>query len=184
MIRFDPLTTLLVVALESELPRDMAAGWQIIYSGVGKLNAAITLCEAPPLYKPQQVVNYGTVGGIRAGLSGLYRVTRFQERDMDVWTLGFVLGQTPFEDDVIIDFDADGLSCGTGDHFVNTAPEMTSDVVDMKAYALAKICLRKAIDFHCFKFIPDNADEEASTYWNQQLAVGANLFSNKILESN
>ena len=33
--------------------------------------------------------------------------------------LGFSLGQTPFEDDVIIDLDGDGLSCGTGDNFVS-----------------------------------------------------------------
>ena len=43
MTRFDPQTTLLVVALENELPRDMVAGWTIIYTGVGKVNAAIAL---------------------------------------------------------------------------------------------------------------------------------------------
>ena len=46
MSRFDPRTTLLVVALENQLPRDLVAGWQIVYSGVGKVNAAITLCDA------------------------------------------------------------------------------------------------------------------------------------------
>ena len=42
MTRFDPQTTLLIVALETELPRDMAAGWTIVYTGVGKVNAAFT----------------------------------------------------------------------------------------------------------------------------------------------
>ncbi|MGB1998662.1 MAG: hypothetical protein ACPHS7_04390 [Candidatus Puniceispirillaceae bacterium] len=43
MTSFDPQTTLLVVALENELPCDMVAGWTIIYTGVGKVNAAIAL---------------------------------------------------------------------------------------------------------------------------------------------
>ena len=42
MTRFDPQITLLVVALENELPRDMAAGWTIVYTGVGKVNATFT----------------------------------------------------------------------------------------------------------------------------------------------
>ena len=141
MTRFDPRTTLVIVALENELPRKFAAGWRVVYSGVGKVNAAITLCDALASYRPKRVVNYGSAGALREGLSGLCRVTRFQQRDMDVRALGFSLGQTPFENDVIIDLDGDGLSCGTGDNFVSTPPEMSSDLVDMEAYALAKICL-------------------------------------------
>ena len=59
----------------------------------------------------------------------------------------FFVGQTPFEDDVIIDLDGDGLSCGTGDNFVSVPPEMSSDLVDMEAYALAKICQQKGVEF-------------------------------------
>ena len=183
MSMFDPRTTLLVVALENELPRDLVAGWQIVYSGVGKVNAAITLCNAlASCSPPKKVVNYGSAGALRRGLSGLYRVTRFQQRDMDVRALGFLLGQTPFEDDVIIDFDGDGLSCGTGDSFVSAPPEMNSDLVDMEAYALAKICRQKAVEFHCFKFISDNANGDAADDWTQKLALGAKLFSNEVLQ--
>ena len=52
MTKFDPRTTLLVVALENELPRQLAVGWQIVYSGVGKVNAAITLCDALSSFGP------------------------------------------------------------------------------------------------------------------------------------
>ncbi|MDC1382601.1 5'-methylthioadenosine nucleosidase [Candidatus Puniceispirillum sp.] len=182
MTNFDPQTTLLVVALKSELPRDLVAGWQVVYSGVGKVNAAITLCDALASYQPKQVINYGSAGALRVGLSGLYRVTRFQQRDMDARSLGFALGQTPFEDNVIIDLGGGGLSCGTGDHFVSAPPEMISDLVDMEAYALAKICQQKALEFQCFKFISDNADDDAAIDWDQQLAIGARLFTKKILE--
>lgn len=181
MTSFNPETTLLVVALESELPRDLAFGWQIVYSGVGKVNAAITLCEALVSFQPKQVINYGSAGALRTGLFGLHRVTSFQQRDMDVRALGFALGQTPFEDDLIIDMEGDGLSCGTGDHFVSAPPEMRSDIVDMEAYALAKICKLKDVEFHCFKFISDKADNDAAIDWAQELAIGARLFSDKIL---
>ena len=58
---------------------------------------------------------------------------------------------------------------------------MTSDLVDMEAYALAKICKQKAIDFYCFEFISNNADGDAARDWSQQLAIGAKLFSAEIL---
>jgi len=181
MTRFDPRTTLLIVALENELPRDLVAGWQIVYSGVGKVNAAITLCEALAYYKPRRVINYGSAGALRTDLSGLYRVTSFQQRDMDVRALGFSLGQTPFEDDIIINLEGDGLSCGTGDNFVRLPPEMSSDLVDMEAYAFAKICQQKAVEFHCFKFISDYADDDAANDWEEQLVLGAKLFHFEVL---
>ena len=124
MTRFDPQTTLLIVALENELPREMAAGWTIVYTGVGKVNAAIALGDAIAKHQPKQVVNYGSAGALRPGLAGLHRVTRFLQRDMDVRALGFALGQTPFEDD-------GKFLAGTGDQFVSTPPELTSDLVDM-----------------------------------------------------
>ena len=40
---------------------------------------------------------------------------------------------------------------------------------------------QKAIDFHCFKFISDNADGDAAHDWSQQLAIGAALFAGEIL---
>ena len=181
MTRFDPRTTLLVVALESELPRRLAVGWQIVYSGVGKVNAAITLSDALASLRPKRVVNYGSAGALRKDLSGLCRVTRFLQRDMDVRALGFSLGQTPFEDDVIIDLDGGGLSCGTGDTFVSAPPEMSCDLVDMEAYALAKICLQKNVEFHCFKFVSDNANGDAANDWTQQFERGARLFSKQVL---
>ena len=36
-----PENTLIVVALEDELPTHLVAGWNVLYTGVGKVNAAI-----------------------------------------------------------------------------------------------------------------------------------------------
>lgn len=59
---------------------------------------------------------------------------------MDARSLGFALGQTPYEDNVIIDFDGGGLSCGTGDHFVSAPQEMVSDLVDRLCSVIGKWC--------------------------------------------
>jgi adenosylhomocysteine nucleosidase len=83
MTRFDPQTTLLIVALENELPRDTIADWTIIYTGVGKVNATIALGDAIAMHQPKQVVNYGSASALRPGLAGLHRVTRFLQCYMD-----------------------------------------------------------------------------------------------------
>ena len=68
---------------------------------------------------------------------------------MDVRGLGFALGQTPFEDNAPIDFGRRGLTCGTGDQFVTAPPELSTDLVDMEAYALAKSARDHQIEFYC-----------------------------------
>ncbi len=182
MTKFDPQTSLLVVALEAELPRHIVDGWQVLYTGVGKVNAAVALCNALAKSKPpKMVINFGSAGSLRPDLTGIHEVTQFFQRDMDVRALGFDLGQTPFETAIALDLDRPGLSCGTGDHFVSAPPELQTDLVDMEAYALAKICQQQKIDFYCYKFISDNADEDAATDWSAQLAIGAKLFVDSIL---
>jgi hypothetical protein len=47
---------------------------------------------------------------------------------------------------------------------------------------LPRYAKQKAIDFHCFKFISDNADGDAAHDWSQQLTIGAKLFSAEILQ--
>ena len=70
-----------------------------------------------------------------------------------------------------------GYSCGSGDSFVNQKIDMTVDVVDMEAYAIAKVCKLENIEFKCFKYISDKADENANVDWNENLALGVSAFS-------
>ena len=50
----------------------------------------------------------------------------------------------------------------------------------MEAYAIAKVCKLKNIDFRCFKFISDNADNEAKDDWVDNVSLGGQLFIEKI----
>ena len=99
---------------------------------------------------------------------------------MDVRGLDFELGETPFDKIKKIITSKEGYSCGTGDSFVNKKIDMEVDVVDMEAYAIAKVCKLENIEFKCFKYISDNADENADNDWNKNLAKGATAFTRLI----
>ena len=90
--------------------------------------------------------------------------------------LDFKLGETPFDRVNEIIISDNGYSCGTGDNFVTKKIEMDLDVVDMEAYAIAKVCFIKKVNFRCFKFISDNADNSADNDWNTNLKIAATKF--------
>ena len=145
--------------------------------GVGKINAAYNLTKLIHKYKPLEVINYGTAGSLKKELSGIVECTKFYQRDMDVrGLLDFKLGETPFNTINEIINSEDGFSCGSGDSFVKDKIEMDIDLVDMEAYALAKISKLEGINFRCFKFISDNADDNATSDWMENCKKGAKLF--------
>ena len=148
--------------------------------GVGKINATYNTLKLIQIYKPKIIVNYGTAGAINTKLKGIVECTKFYQRDMDVRGLDFKLGETPFDKVKEIIISDSGYSCGTGDSFVNQKIEMEVDVVDMEAYAIAKVCMLENIEFKCFKYISDNADENANNDWNTNLVLGAEAFAKMI----
>ena len=178
--RLNKSETLIIVALEDECPRDLLAGWRVVYTGVGKVNALIGLSKAIVENKTKTVINFGTAGSIDPNLRGLKEVTTFKQRDMDVRSLGFNVGETPFDDIGDIHLDRPGLSCGTGDNFVSSTQNIETDLFDMEAYAIAKFCLLNELDFYCYKFISDNADDEAAEDWKKNVSEGAKAFKTLI----
>ena len=148
--------------------------------GVGKINATYNTLKLIQIHNPKIIVNYGTAGAINTKLKGIVECTKFYQRDMDVRGLDFKLGETPFDKVNEIIISDSGYSCGTGDSFVNQKIEMEVDVVDMEAYAIAKVCMLENIEFKCFKYISDNADENSNNDWNANLALGAEAFAKMI----
>ena len=180
-MRFEPKNTLILVALEAELPKKMIPNWNVAYTGVGKVNAALKGSEYVSRYKPTNLINFGTAGALKTELNGLQEITQFFQRDMDARKLGFALGQTPFEETIYFSAQKDGLSCGTGDSFVTAPPELQTDLVDMEAFALAKLAHLAGIHFSCFKYVSDQADEKAPSTWKDNLAKASHAFVNEIL---
>jgi len=171
---------LLIVALKEELPRNLLPEFNIEYCGVGKINATYKALEIISKFEPKLIINFGTAGSLRKNLFGLHEVSHFFQRDMDATALGFKIGVTPFEERSVIDFGRTGLSCSSGDNFVSSPPELKTDLVDMEAYAIAKICVLKNVQFMCFKYVSDNADESASKNWKANASLGATAFKDMI----
>ena len=164
------------------------AGAQPLYTGVGKVNAALTLarklaeirCSGAPL---PLVVNMGTAGSRSIGAHSLVAATRFAQRDMDVGGLGFAPGVTPFDaTPAIIEFPPvfvhlQSVLCSTADSFATHRHEVGGDVVDMEAFALARVCLCENARFGCVKYITDGADSDSATHWEAALDNAARAFA-------
>ena len=170
----------ILVAIKEELSEKDLPEMQIRYTGVGKINASIKTLKIIKDYSPSLIINYGTAGGLNKELGGLVEVTRFFQRDMDATPLGFKIGQTPFDDIEEINFGSGGYSCGTGDSFVTQTPKLETDLVDMEAYAIAKICYVENVRFKCFKYISDNADGGSNEDWIDNVSLGKKLFVNQM----
>jgi adenosylhomocysteine nucleosidase len=169
---------IVLIALKEEAP-NLGYMMNLFYTGVGKVNAAMTASEVITQYRPKRVINFGTAGGITVQ-PGFYQCTQFVQRDMSCRELGFVPGQTPFETGTHIG-NSNGLTCSTGDNFVmNPELEIPADVVDMEAYAIARVCEKHRVEFVCWKYISDRANTNAHLDWQQQVAQGQSHYISKL----
>jgi adenosylhomocysteine nucleosidase len=180
---------LIVMALRSESQGVFEdAGIDVLYCGVGKINAAMSLtrelCRLTHDHHPPQVVNFGTAGSRTHAAGSLVSCHEFVQRDMDASGLGFAPGVTPFEDaPARLRFDRcfanlPAAVCGTGDSFEMGAWRGDYDVVDMEAFALARVCLMFGSPFACAKYITDGADEAAALDWQGNQHRAAEEFLN------
>lgn len=177
---------LIVMALESEgMGRLEALGFEVVYCGVGKVNAAYQLTRALHATRRDYpyVLNLGSAGSSVHATGAVVAADRFVQRDMDVTGLGFALGVTPFEPDApVIRFPQimthlpHGI-CASGDSFLQGVCPLEADIIDMEAYALAKVCQRESVPFACVKYITDGADHNASRDWQVNLARAADAFA-------
>lgn len=175
------------IALEAELPDFRMEGYRVLYTGVGKVQAATALakhlCQSA-LYKPTEIWNYGTAGGV-SGISGLHEVGAFLQRDMMAEPQA-PRGSIPFTDPLLgeIHTAKTGIRCGTGDSFVMQADpwfeDQYIDCVDMEGWALAYVAQQYDIPFRSFKYISDMADENAAEDWTTNVANGAEIFTEKV----
>jgi adenosylhomocysteine nucleosidase len=179
--------TLIVMALPQESRgRLEASGANLLYTGVGKVNAAATLArrlaEIRCAGAPQPlVVNLGTAGSRSLPAHSLVACDRFAQRDMDVTGLGFPPGVTPFDTTpAVIEFPTvfahlSQTLCSTADSFA-TGPH-TGDVVDMEAFALARVCVAEGAPFACAKYVTDGADADSAAHWEAALEAASHAFA-------
>jgi len=180
--------TLVVIALPAESAGVFeAAGVPVLYCGIGKVNAAIVLTRELTRYAERGqasplVVNFGSAGSRRHAAETLVSCHEFVQRDMDVRGLGYALGVTPYDDaPPCVRFDPvfrrlPPAVCGSGDSFATADSGLDCAVVDMEAYALAKVCWYEKARFACAKYVSDGADHAAAEDWHRNRHKAAEEF--------
>ncbi len=172
---------LVLTAINSELSRTRAPeGVEVIYTGVGKINATSATTLALLARRPSLVINYGTAGKINGKLRGLVEVAQVIQRDMIAEPLSR-RGSTPFSPELDrLSSQFDGVVCGTGDSFVTTVDpwliENKVDIVDMELFAIAHVCQRHSVPWRALKYITDDANDLAAEHWTANMAEGQDLF--------
>ncbi|HTD75980.1 MAG TPA: 5'-nucleosidase [Steroidobacteraceae bacterium] len=163
------------------------AGVPVLFCGVGKVNAAIALMKELSRYAHlgqdmPLVVNFGSAGSRCHATGALLSCHEFVQRDMDVGGLGFALGVTPYDeapsplmfDPVFTQLPA--AVCGSGDSFATVDVGVACEVIDMEAYALAKVCWHENARFACAKYVTDGADTSAADDWQRNVHRAAEEF--------
>lgn len=167
---------LLVCALNEELP-----GHDKLITGVGKVNATLALTRrlaSGPL--PEAVINLGSAGGVELPTGAVVAASAFYQWDMRCEGLGLERGQTPFEEGQavlrptlrVIDR-LQQAPAYTGDAFFDDPGEHPPGpcLLEMEAYALAKVCAAFGVPFAAYKFVSDGADGSAGHDWPSALAA-------------
>jgi adenosylhomocysteine nucleosidase len=167
---------LLVFALETEA-RGLFDSFHTLFCGVGKVNATYGLTSKLAEWQkakgqsPALVLNVGSAGSRSFSRGDVVNCTRFIQRDFDATALGVAPYETPFEESPSASIKGvrheafpEGI-CGTGDSFVINKEKGSWTVVDMEAFALAKVCHREKIHFGCLKYITDGANDHSATDW-------------------
>jgi adenosylhomocysteine nucleosidase len=179
------MSTLVVMALSIESQGLFeAAGVDVLFTGVGKINAAHTLTRKLGEYRSAQralphVINLGTAGSRTLMTGSLVACRTFVQRDMDVTALGFSAGVTPFDPlPGTLEFpvtvpNLPDCTCGSADSFETRGGTIPCEVLDMEAYALAKVCRLESVPFTCIKYITDGADHSAAQDWQANLSKAA-----------
>tara|TARA_Y100001936_G_scaffold179464_1_gene176429 strand:+ start:1949 stop:2569 length:621 start_codon:yes stop_codon:yes gene_type:complete len=195
---------LITVALKIEFQGEIPDNCDLIYTGVGKVNAAYNLTRKLESMNtlPSYIVNYGTAGSKNLKIGEIVDCTRFIQHDMYLKEFGLNPGQTAFEYDqyeqneppVILNFKSENKNplkkhyiCASGDKFITKFDNNFLDiektynikisVIDMEAYALAKVSYLYKIPFISFKYITDNLNSTGVSDWEQHVKHGANQFN-------
>jgi adenosylhomocysteine nucleosidase len=186
MSELPPLLVIMALPVESQGVFERE-GVPVLYTGVGKINAAWALTRKLSEYRHANqamplVINFGTAGSRSFSAHTLVACHSFVQHDMDVTGLGFARGTTPFDDTPArIEFDPTFTDlpqaiCASGDSFQTGECALACDVVDMEAYALAKVCRLEQAQFACVKYVTDGADDSSGSDWQDNLHRAADQF--------
>lgn len=163
---------LLVVALEEEATHLHAGELPVLVTGVGKICAASSLAAVLARQRPSSIINLGTAGALREGLSGTHMIGQVVQHDFNHELIKGLTGEA-FGDP--IDLGPKGPVLGSGDVFVAGGEERKSllqrgiELVDMEGYAVAAVARNFGLAVTLVKEVSDEAGESAGKSWRDSL---------------
>ena len=101
-VNFMKINPLYVVALKDEVSSEFINEFNVLVTGVGKVNSTYELTKHLAENKNEYnlIINFGTAGSNYLPPGSFVDCTKFFEKDMDCQPLGFEIYQTPFEEDI------------------------------------------------------------------------------------
>jgi adenosylhomocysteine nucleosidase len=172
------VSVLVVAALAEEVVH--VCDVEVLVTGVGKAVAAAALARRLATNDPPAlVVNVGTAGALRAGVSGVIEVDHVTQHDFPYAAIELLAGPVDrgyrLHHDAapvpVSGFPADAIVLATGDVFVADplrAAEIAAGgvaLVDMEGFAYAAACASFEIPMRCVKAVSDSADDDAGASW-------------------
>jgi adenosylhomocysteine nucleosidase len=163
---------LLVVALEEEAKHLYAEELPVLVTGVGKICAAYSLAAVLARQRPSSIINLGTAGALRDGLSGTHTIGKVVQHDFNHDLIKGLTGEAYGDP---IDLALSGPVLGSGDVFVAGGEERNSllergiELVDMEGYAVAAVARRFGLEVTLVKEVSDEACESAGKTWRDSL---------------
>lgn len=166
------MSVLVVVATPAEA-EFVPPQFRTLITGLGKTAAAVATTLAVLEERPSRVVNVGSAGSLRDGLSGLYEVGTVVNHDINGAAVR-ALGYDPMDRLLVGDSE---VVLASGDLFV-TDPAVRerlaeqAHLVDMEGYGVTYAAQKLGVPVTLVKHVSDNADESALD-WLEAVSTSA-----------
>lgn len=175
---------LVVVALEEEATHLHLADLPVLVTGAGKVNAAVAVATVLGDHSPKSVINLGTAGALKDGLTGIHVVSQVRQHDLDDQAIHALTG---LHFGLPIELEGDGPVLTTGDVFVDD-PALrarlaeSADLVDMEGYAVVKAAQAADVPVMLVKMVSDGAGGQALRTWRETVDDCAEQLGGWLLE--
>jgi nucleoside phosphorylase len=180
------VTDYLVVSAVAGEARYVPEGIPVVVTGIGKTAAAVTVSRALADRDTTDLVvlNVGTTGALRDGLSGLFLPSTVINHDVNADAVR-AIGLDP-QEELHVD-GGDGTVLASGDVFV-TDPVVRqrlaerAHLVDMEAYGVVYACRAYDVPVRVVKHVSDSADESALD-WPTLVDTSAKILGEWVAEN-
>ncbi len=177
----------------------------LIYSGVGKANAAAATIALINNFSVNSIINIGSAGSVNLKLSpgNFFIPTSTQYVDVDATGFGYMPNQVPHENgvfnlsnklilmsqEIIKEYQTNFVegTIGTSDSFVNQKNYKNFNLqnvlaTDMESSAIAQICSKNNVECAFIKYISDciHSDDVSESQWKKNVNADNKLMSEVI----